>query len=238
MEFEPEMDNEEVEVSGGFLASIIDIFTDPSRVFARIEAGLTWWKGYILISIVSIVLQWLMFPFQTRILELNPRGMSEEQLQNAIEATEKFKYVGLVSTPIGIILIFLILAGILHLMVSIMSSKANFKRTLSLVVYAGIISLLGQIVKTAILLSRGVDSIESMADMKVHLSLAAFFPDLEGAKLAFLDSLGVFEIWYYVVLTFGIAYLFKIKKNTAVIPVVVIWVVSFLLMMLSSKFGG
>ncbi len=238
MEYVPEKDSRETDVNDDFLSSIVDIFTDPSKVFARIEAGLTWWKGYILISVVSVVLQWLMFPFQARLLELNPRGLPEDQLQSAIETTQKLKYIQLATTPIGIIIIFIILAGILHLMISIMSSKANFKKTLSLVVYTGVISLLGQIVKTLVLLSKGLESITSVADMKVHLSLAAFFPELDGVKLAFLDSLGVFEIWYYVVLTFGIAYLFKLKKNTAVIPVVVIWVISFLLMMLGSKFGG
>ena len=56
--------------------------------------------------------------------------------------------------------------------------------------------------------------------------------------MAFLDSLGVFEIWYYVVLTFGIAYLFKLKKSSAVIPVFVIWLISLFMLAIGNKFGG
>ncbi len=226
------------EVGGGFFNSVVDIFVDPSKVFRRIEAGLAWWKGYILLAVIGTILAWLTFPMQRHIMELNERGLSEEQLARTLEGFDKFKYVGLITSPIAIVIIFLITAGVIHLVISILSSRANYKKALSLIVYSTFISTLGQIVKTAVILSKGVEDITSRADMNVHLSLAAFFPELEGFKVALLDSLGVFEIWYYVILTFGIAYLFKLKKSSAVVPVIIIWLISFFLLMLGSRFGG
>lgn len=226
------------EVGGGFWNSIIDIFVDPLKVFRRIESGLAWWKGYIVIAVISTFLAWLTFPFQRHLLELNERGIDEEQLTKALQGFDKFKYVGLITSPVAILVIFLITAGIIHLVISIMSSKADYKKTLKLIAYAALISTLGQILKTVVLLSKGVESVTSRADMNIHFSLAAFFPQIEGFKLALLDSLGVFEIWYYVVMIFGIAYLFKLKKSIAVIPVVIIWLISLFMLMLGSKFGG
>jgi len=210
------------QVEGGFFNSVVDIFVDPAKVFSRIERGLSWWKGYILVSVVSIIISYLSFPFQRRLMVLNQRGLSDEQLAKALESFDKFKYVGLITSPIALVIIFLVTAGIIHLVISILSSKADYKKTLSLIV----------------LLSKGVESITSRADVNIHFSLAVFFPQLEGFKMAFLDSLGVFEIWYYVVLTFGIAYLFKLKKSSAVIPVFVIWLISLFMLAIGNKFGG
>jgi hypothetical protein len=225
--------NETAAVQGGFLQSIVDIFIDPMKVFQRIDAGLTWWKPYILSSIIGMISTYIMMPFQMKRVELNPNNLPPEQVELALERFDKFGLVGIVFVPVLFIIIYLITAGIAHISINILSSQANFKKTLSLVTYTGLITVLGQIVGTAVLRARGVESVETMADMKITFSLAALFPDLEGVGYAFLDSLSVFNIWYYVLFLLGTAAVFKMSRSKAIFPVIVLWIISFLILYLT-----
>ena len=222
----------EAEVRGGFLQSILDIFIDPMKVFHRIRGGLTWWKPFVLTAVIYVLNGYLMMPFAVKRMELNPNDLPPEQVEATVERVEQFGFIGLILTPIIFLVIYLAMAGIAHIAINIMSSEANYKKTLSLISYTGLISVLGQIITSAILLTKGVDSVETMADMKVSLSLAALFPELEGAKNALLESLGIFAIWYYILFLLGAAVIFRMSRSRALVPVVIMWVVSFLLLAL------
>lgn len=223
---------------GGFLSSIVDIFVDPFKVFARIEAGLSWWKPFVLVTVVTTILSYLMLPFQRRLIELNTRGMNEEQLQKAVEGFGKFAPLTLITVPIFLIIVFLIIAGIVHLVVNIMSSRSDYKKTLSLISFCGIITIIEQIISTAVLRMRGVESVESAADMKFSLSLAPLLSDGKGLLNAALQSLSIFSIWYYVVLVLGIAAIFKLSRKAAIVPVLPIWIFGVLMLWIGGKFGG
>ena len=224
---------------GGFLQSIIDIFVDPSKVFARIEAGLTWWKPYVFVSVVMMITSYFMLPLQRKVMELNMQSLSEEQLQKAGERFGKFAPLGLVVVPIGIIVIYLIVAGIAHLFINIMAStRSNFKKTLSLISFCGIISIVEQIIGTVVLRMRGTESIESAADMKFTLSLAPFVGDGKGFLGAVLQSLSIFQVWYYIVLVLGIAAVFKISRKAAIVPVLPIWIISIIMILIGGSFSA
>jgi hypothetical protein len=223
---------------GGFLPSIIEIFADPLKVFARIDAGLAWWKPFILVCAVGMIMGYLMLPFQRKLMELNQSGLSEEQLQKAVEGFGKFAPATLIMVPIVLVIIYLIVSGVLHLVINIMSSRSNFKKTLSIVSFCGIITVVEQIIVVVVLKMRGVGSIESPEDLKFSLSLAPLIGEGKGLLHAVLQSLSIFQIWYYVVLVLGIAAIFRISRKQAIIPVLPIWIFSVLVLLLGSKFGG
>jgi len=223
---------------GGFFQSIADIFVDPFKVFARIDAGLAWWKPFILVTAVAVVLSYLMLPFQRKLIELNPRGLSEEQLQSTVEGFGKFAPLTLIIVPILLIITYLIVAGIAHLIINIMSSRSSFKKTLSLISFCGVITVLEQIIGTLVLRMRGLESVESAADLKFSLSLAPLVGEGKGLLNAALQSLSIFQIWYYVLLILGIAAIFKVSRKQAVIAALPIWILSVLMILVGSKFGG
>jgi hypothetical protein len=223
---------------GGFLSSIVDIFADPFKVFARVDAGLSWWKPFALVTAVSMVLAFLMLPFQKKLIGLNMKGLSEEQLQKAVEGFDKFAPLTLIAVPLFLIVVYLIMAGIVHLAINIMSSQSNYKKTLSLVSFCGIITIIEQIISTAVLRMRGVEGMESAADLKFSLSLAPLLGEEKGLLSAVLQSLSIFQIWYYVVLVLGIAAIFKLTRKAAIIPVLPIWIISVLMLWIGGRFGG
>ncbi|MCK4236896.1 MAG: YIP1 family protein, partial [Candidatus Krumholzibacteria bacterium] len=186
------------EAAGSFFPAIIDIFIDPVKVFRRVGAGLTWWKPYIVIAVISVIHAWLSLPIQQRIMEIKMSGMSAEQLEKASANFGKFGLIGLIAAPVLLLIILVISTGIAHFIINMISSNSNFKKTLSLLTFCGFIGMLEQIINVAVVRLRGIEAIETFADQKVSFSLAAFFPGLEGFWSALMESLGIFQIWYYV----------------------------------------
>lgn len=226
------------EITGGFLQSILDIFIDPMKVFKRIGVGLAWWKPFVLSCVLAIVIAWLMLPFRRAILELNVTGMEQEELARALEAFDRFGVIGIISVPFVLILTILIITGIAHIVVAMMSSNARFKKTLSLINYANLVPILGQLISVAVLRARGIESVESAADLQMSFSLAAVFPGLGGFLQAFLESLGVFQVWFYILLILGVAAVFKVSRTKAVVVAVPIWLLSLVVTYLMKSFGG
>ncbi|HMA76101.1 MAG TPA: YIP1 family protein [Candidatus Krumholzibacteriaceae bacterium] len=219
--------------SGGLLASIGDIFLEPNKVFRRIDAGLQWWKAFIVLGVIQIIIGWFSLPIQRHILSLNERGINEEQLSRALQNMDKFGPYGLILAPVGILVIYLIYAWIVNTGVNLLSARSDYRKSLSLVTFTGFIAIVEQIISVIIIRSRGIEAIESSEGARISLSLAALFPDLEGFWAAFLESLSVFGIWYYFVLTLGIAAIFRIEIKKSVIPVVILWIITILFLYLS-----
>jgi hypothetical protein len=213
---------------GGFLASLGDIFVDPVKVFHRIDGGLQWWKPFIVIAVVAVVIAVVSMPVNqhAQMLRMQERGMSAEQVQESLVKIEKFNWLGPIFAPITYIILFLISGGIVHLIISIISMNANFKKTFSLIIFCSFITTAEQIVSTITLKLKGVENIESLSDMKPSISLSVFMPELEGFWRAFLDSLSLFQVWFYIIFTIGLAVIFKIGIKKAVIPVIVLWLIS------------
>jgi hypothetical protein len=227
-----------VSAAGGFARSLYEIFTDPAKVFARIDAGLPWWKPFIVVSVVAMAIGYIMVPFRRQAVMPTLQQLPPEQMEQALENMRRFGAVGIVAIPIIMIVLYLIIAGITHIVINVMSQRASFKKTLSLLFFCGLIPLVEQIIATAIIASRGVESVESMADLKMSLGFAALMPNASGALVALAESLSLFQIWYYVVLVLGIAAIFKLSRKQAVIGILPIWLISFLMLLLGSKVGG
>ena len=223
---------------GGFLRSIVDIFVDPGKVFQRIDAGLSWWKPFIVVCAFGIAIGYIMLPFQRKMIELNPRGMSEEQVQKAVEGFTRYGPLTLITIPIFLVITYLIVAGIVHLVVNIMSTRSSFKKTLSLISFCGLITLVEQLIGVVVIGMRGVDSVESAADLKFSLSLAPLLGGGKGFLNAVLQSLSIFQLWYYVVFVMGIAAIFKMSRKAAVLAALPMWILSVLLLWLGGTFGG
>ncbi len=223
---------------GGFFASVMDIFVDPNKVFGRIDRGIEWWKPFVLTAAVILIITWLNIPVQKQIISLNERGLTEEQLEMAFENVDRFSLVGVILAPIGILALYLVVAFIVNLGANLLSGKSDYRKSLALVSFAGLISIVEQILIMLINRLKGVENISSAEEAREPISLAALFPDLEGFWEVFLESLSVFSIWYYIILALGISAIFRVDIKKSYIPVVILWIISLGFLYLSKMFGG
>ena len=224
--------------AGGFARSLYEIFTDPAKVFARIDAGLSWWKPFIVLCAITMVIGYLITPYRNQAMKPLFAQMPPERAEQALENMGKFGWIGLLVVPVFLVITYLILAAIAHVVINIMSTRSSFKKTLSLIAWCAIVATLEQIISTVVIMSRGVESIETMADLRMSIGPAALAPNATGFVAAFLQSLSVFQIWYYVLLVLGISAVFRMSRTKAIAPVVPIWLISVILLMVGSAFGG
>jgi hypothetical protein len=229
---------EEEKADQKFLSSIADIFVDPKKVFNRIDSGLQWWKPFIVIALLIMLIVWLQSPISMHVMSLNERGLSEEQLSQQMEYGQKFAFLGYIFAPIIALIIYLLSALVVNISASLMSGRSDYKKALSLCIFAGFIPMVEQIISVVVLRMRGVESIESAAGAQISLSLAPLFSDAGNLLSSFLKSLSIFSIWYYIVVALGIAVIYRINVKKSAVPAVILWIISFLFIYLGSLFSG
>ncbi|MDH3216516.1 MAG: hypothetical protein OEN01_09525, partial [Candidatus Krumholzibacteria bacterium] len=91
--------SEEVGAAGseGFLSRFIWTISSPQRLFADIADGAHWWQPWVWVSLINMVIAYISVPIQIQLIRLNPRGVPDEQLQQTLEAMEKFGFLGVIS---------------------------------------------------------------------------------------------------------------------------------------------
>ncbi|MCR4373933.1 MAG: YIP1 family protein [Acidobacteria bacterium] len=110
----------------------------------------------------------------------------------------------LVGVPFGALVLTVILWGVFN---TIMGGTATFKQVMAVLVHSQIISALGTVFSAPIMYARGVMQAGSVAN------LGAAFPMLDESSFAAkaLGAVDLFLIWWVIVLSIGLATLFKRK---------------------------
>ena len=233
-----EVDTVEADGDHKFFASIADIFVDPKKVFNRIDAGLEWWKPFILVAVIMIFIVWAQAPVNMHVMSLNERGLSEEQLQVTMDRMGTFQVVGYIMAPIVALIIYLLSALVVNITANLMSGRSDYRKALSLSIFAGLIPLVEQIISVVVVRMRGIENIQSTQDAQISLSLAPLFSGSGNFLTSILKSLSIFGIWYYIVMALGIAAIYRINVKKSAVPVVILWIISFLFIYLGSLFSG
>lgn len=228
----------------GVFSRIVGIFTSPRETFESIDQRPTWLVPFLIVVIVMIVLQFLVMDIamKDRLADMEARDMPAEQYERASNQMESWKYVGFAVTPVGILVVWAIIAGILLFGGNtMMGGETKFKKVFSVIAWSGLIGLVGEIIKTFLILSKGTSR-------GVVLSLAFVLPTPELGQsppilYRFLSQFNLFTIWELILWIIGLAviYHFTTKKSaTLVLSLWVIWIVISVTLgsVLGGMFGG
>jgi hypothetical protein len=223
---------------GTLLSRLTWTIQSPKLLFADIEAGAAWWEPWMWVSVLNMLVAYISVPIQLQLVRLNPNDVPADQLQQTIEQMEKFGFLGVISTPVVVLVTGLIIAGISYLVVSVISDTSSFKKFFTIYLYASIVSSIGLLIGTALTRMKGVESIRSPED-----AVASFGPALlltPGHKILYpiLSSFDVFYIWFYVLVGMGVAHVFHVSRRTAALSVIPLWLLFVLISLVSSRLGG
>jgi len=205
---------------------IIGVFTSPARTFASITAKPSWLVPVLIMSAVNLT-----FIFSARDVILNEtliqqeeamleKGMDEEQIDQALGATEKFmKYLSPVSAVVFPFIVLLIVAGV-YLFVGnvILGGSAKYKQVLSVTAYSWLILSLYGLVILPIVLAKET--------MLVTFSAAIVMPVEDKTTFLYqlLSKVDIFYAWWIAVYSIGLATLYKMKTQKVAIAVVTVYV--------------
>jgi hypothetical protein len=220
------MPEEDRETLAADVAGMGGFFIDPAGAARCLSHRWFWLGPVILVSCVSIFVQWQMIPVVRHVLETGPvpANASPEQVQSGIAMGLRVQQVTLYVTPLIVLGMLAIQAAIVMGMSSLLSVQAKFRQTLNLVAGCSLISALGGIATLIVVKAKG--EVSSMAALRPPLGLDIFLPETTNKfVLAFVGYFSVFQIWLIVMFVLTFAAAFRTKKSaafTAYLPVIVL----------------
>lgn len=234
------------EASGGIasgLVGMLNVFIDPAATAKRVPAKLFWLWPLITLTIIYVVFSYLMLPYTLQLVDarinqqMQQRGLPPEQVERAKRIADTFsQFTGLI-TPVVVIGVIALLAWLVTLTGSMAGLRAKFRDVFSLMAACALIPALQYIANFIVIRAKG-DEIQSPEQLTPPFGIDIFFQSAHGALLAFLNFFSIFEIWYLVVLLFGLAYLAGASKGKAFVAIAPAWILPLLFRVIGAAIGA
>ena len=219
------------------ITGMFNVFIDPAATAKAAKAPLFWLWPLLLCGLIRIVLGWLSVPIMLDILSKNPpQGLSGEQLERTMSISSVMYRVIAFASPLFIAGWAALIAGLIMLFYSMVSVRAKFRDVFSLVCACSLISTLHVIAAFFVIRAKAGD-LQSFQQLSPPFGLDIFFPDLKGPLYAFLNFFSLFEIWYLVILIFGLAYLTGSSRGKAFFAAIPVWLLGLLAAIIGSLFA-
>jgi hypothetical protein len=220
------------------MSNIGMIFTSPGAAARRIGENPHWVTPLIIVLVVTILATMAVHRYQAEAQReaveevLRDSGRDPEEIDEMFRSTPARRVMGSALAAVFVGLFFILIpAAILNGVSSVGGERVGFRKMLSLMSHAALITALGQIVRTPIMMAK--------QSVDVRLSAAAFAPSISMASPlgTFLNALDVFSIWAVVAVCIGYSVLsgMTIKKSTII--VVLLWLVGIALLVGSAFLG-
>ncbi len=211
----------------------------PGRVFDDIRDGrVGWLQPWIIISVLYMVVTFLGLPIQVALLEINPQNLPADAIDQQIRVAESFGWIWVLLTPLGVMLIQLIVAGVSYILVTVLSQRATFRQYLSLSFFTGVPAMLGQLLSIGILRFRGLDRIMGPEDARMSFSLRTLAPPDSALLKGLFGSVEFFTVWSMVLLALGLQRVFGMSRGQAIAVLIPIWLIYVVMLVLGEAFGG
>jgi hypothetical protein len=225
---------------------VVNTFSAPSKTFEDIKRGnKSWWMPLIVMVLgfavffagVQTKITWgQVYENQMRDMPQFAKNlmdrMTPEQKAEAARKGPMQQAINAVATPVGIILINLIGAGILLATINFgFGGKAKYSSLLAVEFYAGLVIWPLRWILAATT-TPFVDPEAFNIQNPAPCNLAAFFPSLKASSLVaytLLSSIDALTIWGMVLTGIGVAAVAGVKRSSGYIAVFGWWVIGILL---------
>ena len=189
--------------------TLLNIILNPVKTFNKLKTEEKF-PVLALIVLLTLVLIHLILtiPVSAKLSDIVISGMSsipEKQKDMAIQMTHKLRYLSMIGGFVMYLIILFIQALVLFVIALLFKAQLSYTKVLRLIIYCFIVLIIGDIVNTAIVYFKGIDTIENM--YSVMLTGANLLTSVEKAGVAlyvFLSYINPFQLWFVVLLTIGI----------------------------------
>jgi hypothetical protein len=219
-----------------FFQRVLWIFVSPAAVFDDIkEDRVSWWQPWVASSVILMIVGYFSLPIQRAVAAMNPSNMPPETLEKQLEMLDKYGLLQtLIGTPVTILVIGLISAGLGYILVPILSERARFGRFFTIVLYGGIIASCTAVVNVLVIRMKGVDTLRAPEDAVFSVGLSFLAPAQGVVWKSLASSLELFGIWSLVVVAMGLMRVFEMPRNHAIWCVVPLWLLTFALLLVQN----
>ena len=222
---------------------MLNVFVDPKATAKRIPAPLSWLWPLITLTIIYVVSGYLMLPYIMNLIDVRINQQISQQ-NTPVEQAERARTVAHaiyqfypLAIPVIVILFILFFAWLVSAMASMAGMRTKFRDIFSLMAACSLIPAL-QAIATYIVLHAKGDEITSQDQLTPPFGLDIFLQNIHGALLGLVNFFSIFEIWYLIVLTLGLAYLGKSSKGKAFFAITPAWLLPLVIKVVQAMFQG
>lgn len=222
--------------SGTMLSRLIWTFVSPRNLFAAIARDdVHWWQPWVWVSLLSAATAYISIPIQIRLTRMNPNDMPPEQLEQTLTAMQKYGYLGVISTPVAVLVSSLVVVAISYMVVSVLAEHGGFKKYFALYLHCSIVSAVGLLLATWLTVMKGVENIRAVEDASSSFGPAIFLSPGNKLMHALFSTFDIFYIWFYVLLWMGVSHVFKLSGRAAILVVVPVWLLFLLITLVTAR---
>ncbi|MCX6829140.1 MAG: YIP1 family protein [candidate division Zixibacteria bacterium] len=233
----------------GLISRFWRVFIEPTKLFPTLNRKTDWLIPFVIVAVLGGIMGFMTRPIYTR--ELMPMAMQniekyrqqmgEEQFNRVKAEVQKgfdeaaanpFKWYYFLIWFLYPLVIFGVISA-LGLIAGnfLFGGKANFWIIVNVVAYAALVGLLGDIVRTALVLSK--DSIS------VYTGLGLLRPVDDGSFLFYLiRQIDAFTIWRIIVTAIGLGVVYNMKPKKFGYVLLSVWLIFILIVSLGNLFTG
>ena len=226
---------------GDGIVGMLNVFVDPKGTAKRVPAPLSWLWPVIALSIIYAIFGYLMLPYTLALIDLrmnqqmSQNNVPVEQIEHARTITHAVTQYSVAATPLIVIGLLALFAWLVSVMGSIAGLRAKFRDIFSLMAAAALIPALQYIAVYVVVHAKG-DEITSQEQLTPPFGLDIFLQNIHGALLALVNFFSIFEIWYLIVITVGLASLAKTSKGKAFFALTPAWLLPLILRVVQGMF--
>jgi len=226
--------------------NLLNVLATPTDVFASLKERPRWVVAFVVITVASIAIAWLMIPFSQQIALVALSGrLSGERLHQVLSMAGRFSYIGLAEVPFTLIIKWAVVAAILFLLCYLLEApnELKYRKFFAVVVFSEVILLFMSVVNILILYLKGAGNVQSVADLApvdVYAGLG-FLVKANGKNLplySLLSNINVFAIWYIITLTVGVSVLTGYRKLKSAGIVTAVWFLGVVLQVVMAFIAG
>ena len=196
----------------GAALDLFNVLLEPTAVFERVREKPKFLAPFLVVCVLQIVIGAINLPFTQA--AKHAMAASRPAAPAGAPDPAKFAAIGLIFVPVGLVIAYVISAGLLWILTSVISGEAKFLSLLSVTTYASITGVLLAAAGVVVLRLRGIDNVTSMADLQPALGLDLLVPEAGKFLTAVLKSINPFTIWGLVLTAIGVTVTHKTGKGT------------------------
>lgn len=220
-----------------FVQRLVGIYFEPRKTFEDVGRKGSWLGMFLIIAFLSVAASYTVTTrmdyetYMRKAMQMNPltRNMPEEQVQRILsQPPNPFqRYSGTIFAPVGVMIVYLVLAGAFLLIFVLMGASISYKKSLAVTVWAlgapGIIHLMLSII---FLILKDPDALDLNVTNNVVSNFGPLVTEKEHPVIqSFLGSLDLFSFWAISLLAVGFSTISDRKLTTgkAATGILILW---------------
>lgn len=200
----------------------------PTRAFEDIRNHPACLGAFLFIGLGSAVAAYTILPIFQKIYLLSvTESLNPEQLERIYHFQRTMRYIYPGGILLGTLLTWFISAFLIWLIVQVFEGRAKFKSIFSIISHASITSLITSLFIAMVVYVKYSEGLSDLNNLDIRFGADLFISDTAHPALrTVLANLNPFTLWYYTLLTIGIAIVCECNRAQAIGVIGTFWGIS------------